>query len=113
MTLNQTYRMCEEELDDIKRASNKLKEYYSEWSQLDRTEKRLLEEVAYFSQGTIAQKNAVQAIDEHLYESRSAHQLLESLEDSYRQSEKNVRKKMDSIKDEIDTLRKEEQHAQD
>lgn len=113
IALNQAYRWSEEELNDTKRASNKLKDFISEWSQLARTEKRLLEEVAYFSQGTVAQKKAIQELDRHLDESRFTYQVFEHLEDTYQQSEKKLRKKMESIEAEIHNLRKEEQHAKD
>lgn len=113
IALKQAYRMREEELSDTKRASNKLKNFISEWNQLDRMEKRLLEEVAYFSQGTVAQRKAIQELDRHLDESRSTYQVFEHLEDTYQQSEKKLRKKMESIEAEIHSLREEEQHAKD
>ncbi|MBL1225840.1 DUF3958 family protein [Enterococcus sp. BWR-S5] len=89
--LQKKERQLAEYLEDLDREERKMSENLEIYEQIQQQEQRLLEEVAFLSQGTVAEASALRSYDEHQLIERQRRQTFSDIEEAFQQQKRSLR----------------------
>lgn len=102
-------REIENKKEELQRKQKLWNEYKDHWTYLQKQEEQLLEEVAYISQRTVSEKQALKQLDYMSEEQREVNNYFESIDESFSQEKKKLATTEEELTFEYYELRKKEE----
>jgi len=107
----------EDTYEELEHYERKLTDSINHYQHVQQVERQLLEEVAFFSQGTTAEAHSLDQIEQKEYIERQRFATFQHMEETIQHQKQQFRKELESIEDEKSELKRkeviEEQEKQD
>lgn len=107
--LKKREQLIDETTNDLERYENEMKELMSDYHVIQKEEHNVLEEVAYYSQGTVSETHALNQLDIKMDIERRRYADFEIIEDTIYQQKNYLREELEDTLDERVRLERQQQ----